>query len=87
MLEQELNAYGACDPVKMEAKKRAVLLAHEAAVRWTGESQAYRLSVIGPHIFTDNYSMLLTHFTRQHGVDPAEIRKYLGVSEDYEDIC
>ncbi|KIJ67711.1 hypothetical protein HYDPIDRAFT_107183 [Hydnomerulius pinastri MD-312] len=68
-LEKELDAYGACDPIKVEEKKRAVTLAHEAAVRWT-----------------DNYSILLAHFTRQNGVDAQEIRKFLDVSEDYEDI-
>jgi hypothetical protein len=37
VLEDEIKAYGACDPVKVEEKKRAVTLAHEAAVRWTGQ--------------------------------------------------
>ncbi|ETW80586.1 hypothetical protein HETIRDRAFT_452150 [Heterobasidion irregulare TC 32-1] len=69
-LETELQAYGACDPTKVEEKKRAVTLAKEAAVRWT-----------------DNYSILLAHFTRQNGVEAEEVRKYLGVSDDYEDIC
>ena len=36
-LETELAAYGACDPAKIEEKKRAVILAKEAAARWTGE--------------------------------------------------
>jgi hypothetical protein len=31
--------------------------------------------------------MLLAHFTRQHAVEPAEIRKFLGIDEEYEDIC
>ena len=31
--------------------------------------------------------MLLSHFTRQNGVDPDEVRKYLGIGDDYEDIC
>lgn len=35
-LEKELAAYGACDPTKVEEKKRGVILAHEAAIRWTG---------------------------------------------------
>lgn len=35
-LETEQAAYGACDPVVVEQKQRAVLLTHEAAVRWTG---------------------------------------------------
>ncbi|KIJ26940.1 hypothetical protein M422DRAFT_271902 [Sphaerobolus stellatus SS14] len=34
-LQKELSEYGACDPVQVEAKRRAVMLAHEAAVRWT----------------------------------------------------
>ncbi|GLB37077.1 putative meiotic nuclear division protein 1 [Lyophyllum shimeji] len=68
-LEEELAAYGECDPVKVEEKKRAVFLAKEAAVRWT-----------------DNYGTLLSYFTRQNGVDPAEIRKFLDIDEEYEDI-
>ncbi|PCH43455.1 meiotic nuclear division protein 1 [Wolfiporia cocos MD-104 SS10] len=69
-LENELAQCGACDPVKVEEKKRAVMLAKEAAVRWT-----------------DNYLLLLSYFTRQTCVDPAEIKKYLGVDDEYEDIC
>ena len=38
MLEKELNDYGACDPAKIEDKRRGVTLAKEAAIRWTGES-------------------------------------------------
>lgn len=37
-LQTELNAYGACDPAKVDEKKRAVTLAKEAAFRWTGKS-------------------------------------------------
>jgi len=55
--------------VKVEEKKRAATLAHEAAVRWT-----------------DNYSILLSHFTRQTGMDVQDIRRYLEIGEDYEDI-
>ncbi|KAF7970702.1 hypothetical protein HWV62_23242 [Athelia sp. TMB] len=69
-LEKELEAYGACDPAKVEEKKRGWMLAHEAAVRWT-----------------DNYIVVASHFTRQNGVDPADIRKFLEIGEDYEDIC
>ena len=35
-LEKELSQYGSCDPAKIEAKRRAATLAHEAAIRWTG---------------------------------------------------
>jgi protein required for attachment to host cells len=36
---------------------------------------------------TDNYSVLMSHFTRQHNVEPQDIRTYLGVGPDYEDLC
>jgi hypothetical protein len=36
-LRGELEAYGACDPVRVEEKRRAVILAREAALRHTGE--------------------------------------------------
>jgi len=36
-MEEELQNYGACDPIKIQEKKRAVVLAKEAAVRWTGD--------------------------------------------------
>ncbi|KAF7376146.1 Meiotic nuclear division protein 1 [Mycena sanguinolenta] len=69
-LLDELGAYGACDPAKVEEMRRAVTLSKEAAIRWT-----------------DNFSMLLSHFTRQHGVDAGDIRRHLEVEEEYEDIC
>ncbi|KZP34515.1 meiotic nuclear division protein 1 [Athelia psychrophila] len=69
-LERELGAYGACDPAKVEEKKRGQILAHDAAIRWT-----------------DNYSVVASYFTRQNNVDPADLRKYLEIGEDYEDIC
>ncbi|KAJ7287531.1 meiotic nuclear division protein 1 [Mycena rebaudengoi] len=69
-LDNELGAYGACDPVKVDETKRAVTLAREAAVRWT-----------------DNYSSLESHFVRQNGADAGEIRRHLGVEDEYEDIC
>lgn len=34
----------------------------------------------------DNYSILLAYFTRQNGVDVQEIRRFLEIGEDYEDI-
>ena len=89
-LENELSAYGACDPVKVEEKKRAVILAKEAAIRWTGASLLVLFvddgETVLSHALLDNYAMLLSHFTRQHGIDSEEIRRYLGVGDDYEDI-
>lgn len=37
ILQKELSAYGTCDPAKVEEKKRAVTLAKEGSIRWTGE--------------------------------------------------
>lgn len=85
-LEKELEAYGACDPVKVEEKKRAITLAHEAAVRWTGQYCALRDRVADVDLLADNYSILLAYFTRQNGVDAQEIRRFLDIGEDYEDI-
>lgn len=91
-LESELAAYGDCDPAKVEEMKRAVFLAKEASLRWTGKPIVQAIgwceSLQRRVIFTkDNYGMLLAHFTRQHAVEPAEIRKFLGIDEEYEDIC
>ncbi|KAI9508217.1 meiotic nuclear division protein 1, partial [Russula earlei] len=72
-LQDELEAYGACDPIKVEEKRRAVILAREAALRHTETA--------------DNYSILMSHFTRQHNVEPQDIRNYLGVGADYDDLC
>lgn len=36
---------------------------------------------------TENYSILFSYFTRQFPADPSEIKQFLGVSDDYEDIC
>jgi hypothetical protein len=40
-LQTELAKYGACDPAKVEEKKRALMLAKEAAIRWTGKLGFY----------------------------------------------
>lgn len=34
----------------------------------------------------DNYGVLLGHFMRQTGVRTEDLRQYLGISEDYEDL-
>ena len=88
-LESELAAYGACDPVKLEEKKRAVILAKEAAARWTGMNSTLK-SYGRPHNLAhyalDNYLVLLSHVMRQGIAEMADIRAYLGVNEEYEDI-
>jgi hypothetical protein len=35
---------------------------------------------------TDNYGMLLGYFTRQSGIGVDDIRGYLGIGEEYEDL-
>ncbi|KAB5591785.1 hypothetical protein CTheo_4777 [Ceratobasidium theobromae] len=37
-LESEMDQYGLADPVLLERKRRAVILAREAALRWTGKA-------------------------------------------------
>ncbi|KAG5342983.1 hypothetical protein C0989_005932 [Termitomyces sp. Mn162] len=87
-LEKELSAYGDCDPVKIEEKKRAVFLAKEAALRWTGVFVVHHKGriILILHSAIDNYGTLLSYFVRQNGVDPAEIRRFLEIDEEYEDI-
>ncbi|KAJ3735692.1 meiotic nuclear division protein 1, partial [Lentinula guzmanii] len=68
-LDEELTAYGACDPVKLEETRRAITLGKEAAIRWT-----------------ENYSILLPHFLSQSMVSIEDVRKYLEIDEEYEDI-
>ena len=35
---------------------------------------------------TDNYLVLLSHVTRQGVVGAADVRTYLGIDEEYEDV-
>ncbi|PFH51473.1 hypothetical protein AMATHDRAFT_142456, partial [Amanita thiersii Skay4041] len=70
--EDKLAVYKEQDPTKFAALKRAAFLAREAVLRWT---------------VIDNYGMLLTFFTRQNaGLDADEVRRYLGIEENYEEI-
>jgi len=69
-MEEELQAYGACDPAKIQEKKRAVVLAKEAAIRWT-----------------DNYSCLKSHVLASSQVTAQDLRTYLEIGDDYEDLC
>ncbi|KAJ4497152.1 meiotic nuclear division protein 1 [Lentinula lateritia] len=68
-LDEELTAYGACDPVKLEETRRAITLGKEAAIRWT-----------------ENYSALLPHFLHHSMASIEDVRKYLEIDEEYEDI-
>jgi len=68
--EEELRDYGACDPIKIQEKKRAVVLAKEAAIRWT-----------------DNYSCLKGHVLASSQVTVQDLRAYLEIGDDYEDLC
>lgn len=85
----------------MEEKRRAAVLAREAALRHTGlglsihprlpsgEGGSHRSieQKNADESDADNYSVLMSHFTRQHNVEPQDIRTYLGVGPDYEDLC
>lgn len=78
--------------MKIEEKKRAVILAKEATLRWTGMSDlniqvGHKGNIVTSRSTVDNYGTLLSYFVRQNGIDPAEIRRFLEIDEDYEDIC
>ncbi|QRV82555.1 meiotic nuclear division-like protein [Ceratobasidium sp. AG-Ba] len=65
----ELAQHGLADPALLEQKRRAVVLAHEAALR-----------------HTDNYSAVFQQLVNLLGCNPEELRGYLGVTEEYEDL-
>ncbi|KAI0032229.1 meiotic nuclear division protein 1 [Vararia minispora EC-137] len=70
-LQAEVGAYGACDPAVVEAKRRAVLLAHEAAVRWT-ENYSSLMGYVR---------------RMDPSLEVGEVQQALGIGDDYEDIC
>ncbi|EKM80952.1 hypothetical protein AGABI1DRAFT_71597 [Agaricus bisporus var. burnettii JB137-S8] len=37
--------------------------------------------------WTDNYCILMSHFCRERGIESGDIRRHLGIPDDYEDIC
>jgi len=49
--------------------------------------ESYGYSELTRETTPDNYSILMSHFTRQHNVEPQDIRAYLGVGIDYEELC
>ena len=83
-----MKAYGACDPAKLEELKRAITLAKEAAFRWTGMLHACLIISIerDPSPLTDNFGVLLGYFMRQYNIPSEDIRRYLEIGEDYEDL-
>jgi hypothetical protein len=88
-LDKELDEYGACDPAKVEELKRGITLAKEAAIRWTGgfPSICFDSLIILIARLSDNYAALLSYFTRQNSVNPEDVRKYLNIGDDYEELC
>lgn len=86
-LESELAAYGDSNPTKVEELKRAAFLGKEAAYRWTGSFLSFVLKHRTARLgCTDNYGTLLGYFTRQSGISVDDIREYLYIGEDYEDL-
>ncbi|VDB87331.1 unnamed protein product [Peniophora sp. CBMAI 1063] len=69
-LETEQAAYGACDPVVVEQKQRAVLVTHEGAIRWTENYS----------------TALQWFRNQNPYVEMEQIREMLGISEEFEDI-
>ena len=84
-MEGELNAYGDLNPAKFDELKRAAFLAKEAAYRWTGTQAGFQQREVS-ECYLDNYSIVLGHFTKQYDVKVDDIRQYLGIEENYEDL-
>jgi hypothetical protein len=84
-IEAELAAYGESNPTKVDELKRAAFLGKEAAHRWTG---SYLIFCVTQRTVrcTDNYGMLLGYFTRHSGISVDDIREYLCIDEEYEDV-
>jgi len=51
------------------------------------KQRAVRLANEAAVRWTDNVSLLVAYFTRQTSVDPSELRQFLGIHDDFEDIC
>ena len=49
------------------------------------KSAARPENLTGRH--SDNVGILITYMSRQNGTDPNDIRAYLEIGEDFEDIC
>jgi hypothetical protein len=81
-LQDELKAYGVCDLVKVEAMRRAEVLVREAALRHADKDNTRHLHMVRLMRIVDNYSILMSHLTRQHNVEPQDIRCYFEVGID-----
>ncbi|KAF4621435.1 hypothetical protein D9613_000676 [Agrocybe pediades] len=76
-----------------DVKKELSIL--EAELNAYGDSNPARVEEVkraaflakeATHRWTDNYSILLGYFTKQTGVGVEDVRQYLGIPEDYEDL-
>ena len=85
-MDNELAAYGACDPVKLEETRRGITLAKEATIRWTGQS-CQAVTRRATNIGIDNFSIVMPYLLRQTCIEASEVRRHLGVDDEYEDIC
>jgi len=70
----------------LELEKELTLYADSDPAKIEEAKRALFLAKEGALRWTDNYGILLGYFTRQSGVEAAEIRKYLGIEDNYEDI-
>lgn len=78
-MEEELQNYGACDPIKIQEKKRAVVLAKEAAIRWTGD----RFQRIAEKLLTLDYRQLLLPQESRSGEQPGHRPRPSRLSGDW----
>jgi hypothetical protein len=85
---QLLEAYGMCDPVKVEARHWAVVVMWEAVLHHTGKGYCHLpvpLCAASPYCEADEDGrQLLSH---QHNVEVQDICTYLGVGINYKELC
>lgn len=84
-LKAELEAFGACDPVKLQQKKEAIALAKESAVRWTGGSPVPHFKAHVLTSFAENTGCLMK-LAKDYGCD-ADLYAALGINESWEDLA
>ncbi|KAI0276616.1 Mnd1 family-domain-containing protein [Russula aff. rugulosa BPL654] len=77
------SAIAAERAARPESDQRSAALSRLASARKMLTELQGELEAYGAY----NYLILMSHFTRQHNVDPQDIRTYLGVGTDYEESC
>jgi hypothetical protein len=83
-LKVELEVYGAADPIKFAEKKRAVQLAKEASLLWTGANNLgeTKLRMLTFFLLVQDNTMILFKMAKDTlGVECSDLRQHLGIGK------